>query len=76
MRAQSPIFCAFGVAAAIFAFAAPVNASTITVHPKFGGQILGYDIDQNGTEGVLSEYVDEPDGSVLAATETFKTRLR
>jgi len=32
---------------------------------------LGYDIDQNGTEGVLSEYVSQPGGSVLAATETF-----
>lgn len=49
----------------------PTNASTITVHPKFGGQILGYDVDQNGTEGVLSEFVDEPGGTVLAATETF-----
>jgi len=74
MRVQSSIsvFCrAFGVVAAIIAFVTPVCASTITVHPKFGGQILGYDIDQNGTEGVLSEYVDEPGGTVLAATETF-----
>ena len=74
MRAFSPISgicCVFVAAAAIFAFVVPVCASTITVHPKFGGQILGYDVDQNGTEGVLSEYVDEPDGTVLAATETF-----
>jgi len=49
----------------------PAYASTITVHPKFGGQILGYDVDQNGTEGVLSEYVDQSGGTVLAATETF-----
>ena len=42
-----------------------------TVHPKFAGQILGYDIDQNGTEGVFSEYVNMPNGNVLAATETF-----
>jgi hypothetical protein len=44
---------------------------TIIVTPKFRGQILGYAIDPAGTEGVLSEYVDQVDGSVLAATETF-----
>lgn len=43
----------------------------VIVHPKFGGQILGYDIDESGTEGLLSEYVDMPDGSVLSATEAF-----
>jgi hypothetical protein len=44
---------------------------TVIVAPKFGGQILGYGLDPSGTEGVLSEFVNEANGSVLAATETF-----
>jgi hypothetical protein len=43
----------------------------VTVHTKFGGQILGFDIDQSGTEGVFSEYVAEQGGKNLVATETF-----
>jgi hypothetical protein len=43
------------------------GAGNILVHSKFGGQIFGFDIDQNGTEGVLSE----AGGSVNAAVETF-----
>jgi hypothetical protein len=46
-------------------------AGTIIVHSKFGGQIFGFDIDQNGTEGVLSEAKDLTNGNVLAAIETF-----
>jgi hypothetical protein len=38
----------------------------VIVHSKFGGQIFGFDIDQNGTEGVLSEA-----GSGINAVETF-----
>jgi hypothetical protein len=34
---------------------APVGAGTTLVHSQFGGQIFGFDIDQNGTQGVLSE---------------------
>ena len=41
------------------------------MHSKFGGQIFGFDIDQNGTEGVLSEATTLSDGNVLAAVETF-----
>ena len=63
---------AIALAATLFAVAERANAaSTVFVHPKFGGQILGYDVDQNGTEGVLSEFVVQPGGSVIAATETF-----
>jgi hypothetical protein len=43
------------------------GAGTTFVHPMFGGAIFGFDIDQNGTEGVLSE----AGGSVNAAVETF-----
>ncbi len=41
------------------------------VQDKFGGEVLGYDVDRNGTEGLLSEYVMLQDGNLLIATETF-----
>lgn len=44
---------------------------TTIVHSQFGGQIFGFDIDQNGSEGVLSEAQDIGGGKVLAAVETF-----
>jgi len=43
----------------------------IVVRPKFGGQMSGYDIDQNGTEGVLAEQATLKDGNILTAVETF-----
>jgi hypothetical protein len=43
----------------------------VIVHSKFGGQIFGFDIDQSGTEGVLSEALFETNGNVTAAVETF-----
>jgi len=46
----------------------------VFVHSKFGGQIFGFDIDQNGTEGVLSESQTLSNGLVLAAVETFDQR--
>lgn len=49
----------------------PGKSASVIVVPKFGGQILGYGIDANGTEGLLSEFVNLPNGNVLAATETF-----
>ncbi len=45
--------------------------SSIIVHSKFGGQIFGFDIDQNGTEGVLSEAKSLTNGNIVAAVETF-----
>ncbi len=47
------------------------TAGSVIVQDKFGGQILGFDIDQAGDEGVLSEYRDLNNGNVLAAVETF-----
>ena len=41
------------------------------VHSLFGGQIFGFDIDQNGTEGLLAEAKTLANGNVLAAVETF-----
>jgi hypothetical protein len=51
--------------------AAPVGPGNTLVHSQFGGQIFGFDIDQNGTEGVLSEAKLLSNGNVLAAVETF-----
>jgi hypothetical protein len=48
-----------------------VGPGSTIVHSQYGGQIFGFDIDQNGTEGVLSEMQDLGGGKVLAAVETF-----
>jgi hypothetical protein len=50
---------------------AAVGPGSTIVHSQFGGQIFGFDIDQNGTEGVLSEAQDLGGEKVLAAVETF-----
>jgi len=50
------------------------GSSPIFVHSKFGGQIFGFDIDQNGTEGVLAEAQTLANGNVEAAVETFDQR--
>lgn len=44
---------------------------TVFVKTALGGFILGYDIDQNGTEGVLSEALALSDGNFDVAVETF-----
>jgi hypothetical protein len=60
----------------IFPFAANAQtaeppANSVIVNTKFGGQIFGFDIDQNGAEGILSEAQTLSNGQVLAAVETF-----
>ena len=47
------------------------TTGSVIVQDRFGGQILGFDIDQASDEGVLSEYRDLNNGNVLAAVETF-----
>jgi hypothetical protein len=47
------------------------SAGAVTVHTAFGGFILGYDVDRNGTEGILCEAVTLPDGKHDVAVETF-----
>jgi hypothetical protein len=47
-----------------------VGPGLIVVHSKFGGQIYGFDIDQNGTEGILSEAI-QIGNTLTAAVETF-----
>ena len=51
-------------------------ANSVIVNAKFGGQIFGFDIDQNGAEGILSEAQTLSNGQVLAAVETFDTTKR
>jgi hypothetical protein len=46
-------------------------ATSVIIHSKFGGQVFGFDVDQNGTKGVLSEAKLLSNGNVLAAVETF-----
>jgi len=45
-----------------------VGPGTILVKSKFGGQIFGFDIDQNGPEGILSEFNNNGN---IGAVETF-----
>lgn len=68
-------FCALS-ALSVAQVAGPVanpaaGAGSVIVHSKFGGQIFGFDIDQKGTEGVLTEARTLPNGNVIAAIETF-----
>ena len=48
-----------------------IGAGNVIVNSKFGGQIFGFDIDQNGTEGVLTESQLITGGLTLSAIETF-----
>ena len=47
-----------------------IGPGTVIVNSRFGGQIFGFDIDQNGTEGVLTE-AQFRGGKTLAVVETF-----
>jgi hypothetical protein len=49
----------------------PIGPGNVIVHSALGGFILGYDIDQTGTEGILSEAVALADGKANVAVETF-----
>jgi hypothetical protein len=49
----------------------PKGPGKVIVHPKFSGGILGFDIDQNSSEGVLAEAQLLSNGNVLSAVETF-----
>src|SRR5262245_22685785 len=52
----------------------PAAGPGFVVQSAFGGRIFGFDIDQNGDEGLMSEAQDLPNGNVLAAVETFDQR--
>ncbi len=73
------ILLAAATAAVAFCLALPlqleaqqsIGPGNTIVQSQFGGQIFGFAIDQNGTEGVLSEAADIGGGKILAAVETF-----
>jgi hypothetical protein len=48
-----------------------VGPGSVVVHSALGGFILGYDIDPDGSEGLLSEALTLPDGRHDIAVETF-----
>src|SRR5271154_6201732 len=48
-----------------------IGPGKVIVHTALGGFILGYDIDQTGTEGILSEAFALADGHNNVAVETF-----
>ena len=83
----APLSCAGGALIALASGAAPdsdVQAASDQsgiaprvppiVQGRFGGRIFGFDIDQNGIEGLLSEAAEQDDGTILAAVETFNQR--
>jgi hypothetical protein len=47
------------------------GAGDVIVHGRLGGLIFGFEIDPNGTEGLLCEAVSNSDGTVSARVETF-----
>jgi len=48
-----------------------VGAGDVIVHGRLGGLIFGFEVDPNGTEGLLCEAVSNADGTVSARVETF-----
>lgn len=60
-------------AAAATAFQANPDAGMgdVIVRGKLGGLIFGFEVDPDGTEGLLSEAVLNSDGTVTATVETF-----
>jgi len=50
---------------------APIGPGNVVVQTALGGFILGYDVDQTGTEGLLSEALPLSDGNADVAVETF-----
>ncbi len=48
-----------------------VGVNGIVVHTKLGGAVAGFDVDQNGTEGILSEFVSLAGLKNNVAVETF-----
>jgi hypothetical protein len=48
------------------------GAGDVIVRGKLGGLIFGFEVDPNGTEGLLCEAVSNSDGTVSARVETFR----
>ena len=47
------------------------GAGDVIVHGQLGGLIFGFEVDPDGTEGLLCEAVSNSDGTVSARVETF-----
>ena len=47
------------------------GAGDVIVHGKLGGLIFGFEVDPNGTEGLLCEALSNPDGTLSARVEAF-----
>jgi hypothetical protein len=60
-----------GFAASQTSTSRDIGPGHILVKSAFGAPIYGYDIDRNGTEGILNEWVQQSNGNVLSAVETF-----
>jgi len=72
MRVFVTLLCLlFAVSLGTAAQSSSHPAASVIVSSKFGGQIFGFDIDQNGTGGVLAEAQTLNNGNILAAVETF-----
>lgn len=66
----------FALTAAVISAARPAaaqneNPGIGTVTSALGGQIFGFDVDANGTEGLLTEAQTLSNGNTLNAVETF-----
>jgi hypothetical protein len=48
-----------------------IAPGAVIVRGKFGGNIFGFEVDPNGTTGLLCESLSNPDGTVMAAVEIF-----
>ncbi len=69
-QARRGLFCLTLLLFSSVAVFGQIGGGKVFVHSMFGGQIFGFDIDQNGTEGVLSEALTSG-SQILAAVETF-----
>ncbi len=65
------LFSLSGFAAAQASATRHKGPGKIVVRTKFGGQIFGFDVDQNGTEGILADATILNNGKTLSAIETF-----
>jgi WD40 repeat protein len=71
LKGFGAVCCLFGSVLGFSAiFCLPVDAGVV-VHSALGGDIYGYDVDHDGTEGTLAEAAPHGDGKWDIAIETF-----
>src|SRR5690348_13999966 len=71
LRFQTSIALAVLLLYTVAARAQNPGIGSVTVHTALGGQIFGFDVDANGTEGLLTEAQTLSNGNTLNAVETF-----